>query len=295
MSSLRVVARAVFDCVYLFRSQYQLSTKVRILYEYWRLTLKLLLVAPLVTLRRERILGFRVESFDYETLHFLFREIFVRSQYWFACPTDRPLILDCGANIGLATIFFKWLYPHSSVHSFEPDRQTFEMLARNVRANRLPQVYLHNVALTNAPGAVEFFVAATRPGSLLMSLDPQRVPKTDAEKTLVDGAKLSTFVNGRPVDLLKLDVEGAERIVMEDLVASGAIEMVRELVLEYHHHADRRRASLGEFLCLLEEAGFEYQLDAAWASRQSHGEFQDVLLYAFRPDASRSHGQGIPT
>src|SRR5260370_1616245 len=284
MSPLRVIARAAVDSAYLLRSPHRPLARARILFAYWRLTLKLVLAAPFIRIRKERILGFRVESFDYETLHFLFREIFVRSQYWFACSDDRPLILDCGANIGVATIYFKWLYPNSSIHCFEPDRRTFELLERNIQTKRLSDVHLHQVALSNRVGTVDFFVAARQPGSLLMSLDPQRLPKADIETVLVDSAKLSTFVDGRQVDLLKMDVEGAERFVLEDLVASGAMRMVKQLVLEYHHHVDRREVSLGEFLCLLENAGFEYQFDEVWASPQARDEFQDVVLRAFRAD-----------
>jgi FkbM family methyltransferase len=282
MRAFRVVLRAVLDCAYLLRSRYEPQTKVRLLFEYWRLTIKLLFVDPLVTLRKERLLGFRVEAFNYESLHFLFREIFVRSQYWCECANDRPLIFDCGANIGLATLFFKWRYPRSSIHCFEPDRRTFEMLRRNVTANGLTDVQLHNVALSNISGTTEFFIDGRHSGSLLMSMDPQRISGADVEKTYVDSAKLSALVNGRPVDLVKLDVEGAEHLVMVDLVESGAIGMVRQLVVEYHHNVHRRSASLGDFLRLLESAGFKYQLDAAWTPPRD--EFQDVLLYAYRPE-----------
>ena len=276
------VARAVFDTTHVLRSRHTPTRKTQILLAYWRLTLKLILVAPVLRLTRERLLGFRVETFDYETLHFLFREIFVRGEYWFAGATDRPLIFDCGANIGIATLFFKWLYPDSEVHAFEPDRATFGLLRRNVGANRLDGVHLHNVALTSAAGAVEFFVSAARDGSLLMSLDPQRAGAGDRKRTVVDGAPLSAFINGKPVDLLKLDVEGAEGAVIEDLVATGAIGRVKQLVVEYHHHVDREKARLGDFLSALKNAGFEYQIGAVWASPQGREAFQDIMVHAFQ-------------
>jgi FkbM family methyltransferase len=290
---LRVVASAALDCAYLLRSRHRLPTKLRILFEYGRLTLKLIVWAPFVSLRRERLLGFQVEAFDYQTLHFLFSEIFVRNQYWVECPDDRPLIFDCGANIGLATIFFKWRHPQSTIHCFEPDRRTFELLKRNVEVNRLPDVHLHNVALSNAVGTVEFFVAARQAGSLLMSMNPQRIPAPEVEKTLVDCTKLSQFVNGRRVDLLKMDVEGAEPLVVADLVESGSIGMIDALVVEYHHDVDRRSAHLGEFLCVLEDAGFKYQVDVAWGSTRD--EFQDVLLHAYRPESPGSAVRGTLT
>jgi len=282
MSAFRTIAKAVFDSAHLLRSRHRCGQKARILFAYWRLTLKLVCIARFVRLRRERFLGFRVESFDYETLHFLFREIFVRNEYWFRAANDRPVIFDCGANIGLATIFFKWLYPQSVVHSFEPDRATFDLLRRNVEMNRLSEVHLHNVALSSTAGAVEFFTSAHRNGSLLMSMDPQRAPAADCKRTTVDGAKLSGFMNGRLVDLVKLDVEGAEGLVMKDLVETGAISRVKEFVVEYHHHVDRREAGLGDFLCVLKDAGFNYQVGAVWASPQARDEFQDIMLHAFR-------------
>ena len=286
-TSLGTLARAVFDSAHVVRSRHSAQRKAQILRAYWRLTLKLIFVVPILHLKHERLLGFRVETFDYETLHFLFREIFVRGEYWFAGQTDRPLIFDCGANIGIATLFFKWLYPRSEVHSFEPDRATFGLLRRNVEANRLQNVHLHNVALASAPGAVEFFVSASRDGSLLMSLDPQRAGAGERKRTVVEGAPLSGYINGKPVDLLKLDVEGAEGIVIEDLVEHGAIGKVKQFVVEYHHHVDHRKARLGDFLSLLKEAGFEYQIGAVWASPQGREAFQDIMVHAFRSETER--------
>ncbi len=279
---VRTFAKAAFDSLHVLRSRHTAGRKARILLAYWRLTFKLVALARPLRLRRERFLGFRVESFDYETLHFLFREIFVRNEYWFDAGSDQPLIFDCGANIGFATLFFKWLYPHSVIHCFEPDRPTFELLRRNVETNRLSDVHLHNVALSDAAGAIEFYVAADRNGSLLMSLDPQRAGAGDHKRTIVDGVKLSEFVNGKQVDLVKLDVEGAEGSVMRDLADSGAIKKIDQFVVEYHHHVDRHKAKLGNFLSLLTQAGFEYQIGAVWASPQARDEFQDIMVQAFR-------------
>ena len=274
----------MFDSLHVLRSRHKAGRKARILLAYWRLTFKLVTVAPLLRLRRERCMGFRVEAFDYETLHFLFREIFVRNEYWFESPSGEPLIFDCGANIGMATLYFKWLYPRSVIHCFEPDRPTFELLQRNVQANRLTDVHPHNVALSDVVGDVEFFVSASRNGSLLMSLDPQRTTAADHKRTVVNGTKLSAFVDGKPVDLVKLDVEGAEGLVLRDLVESGVVRQIKQFVVEYHHHVDHNKAKFGDFLSLLKEAGFDYQIGAVWASRQARDAFQDIMVQAFRSD-----------
>ena len=78
------------------------------------------------------------------------------------------------------------------------------------------------------------------------------------------------------------DVEGAEGSVMRDLADSGAIKKIDQFVVEYHHHVDRHKAKLGDFLSLLTQAGFEYQIGAVWASPQARDEFQDIMVQAFR-------------
>src|SRR3954465_2869054 len=49
------------------------------------------------------------------------QDIFVRRVLAFRCDTSAPRILDCGANIGLASLFFKRAYPAARITAFEAD------------------------------------------------------------------------------------------------------------------------------------------------------------------------------
>ncbi len=57
-----------------------------------------------------------------------FEEIFEQEIYQFNPRTEKPLIIDCGANIGLATIYFKQQYKKSKVLAFEPDPEILVVL-----------------------------------------------------------------------------------------------------------------------------------------------------------------------
>src|SRR5690349_6188186 len=72
-------------------------------------------------LKKTHVMGMTVEGYEYESLCFLYNEIFFRGEYAFQATIPAPIIFDCGANLGMATLFFKWLYPQAIVHSFEPD------------------------------------------------------------------------------------------------------------------------------------------------------------------------------
>ena len=224
-----------------------------------------------------RKMGFRVEHFERGATSSLFREIFVRQYYHFVAQTASPTILDCGANVGMASIYFKWLYPKSKVQAFEPDPMTFNMLQRNLRVNRL-DVKTHNCALWNENGELDFHVDASHPGSVLMSAaSPMYLEKADVVK--VPARKLSDFING-PVDFLKLDVEGAEHRVLDDLVQTGTIKQVRQMVVEYHHRYGQQKSRLANFLMKLEVSGFEYQIHASRFPIATQGVLQAMIISA---------------
>ena len=208
---------------YLLRGRFSARVKWKILVTYFRLSVKLLVINPFRPIKTERVLGFTVHCFDYRTMHLLFRVILLRNEYYFRSAKDGPVIFDCGANIGLATLFFKWLYPSSEIYAFEPDRETFALLKRNVEVNQLVGVHLYNAALSDRAGTAAFYVDHTRPGSPRMSLTYERMPK---DSITVETLPLSQIIReqlaGRELDFLKLDVEGAEDIVLRDLATSGS-------------------------------------------------------------------------
>jgi FkbM family methyltransferase len=74
-----------------------------------------------------------------------------------------PAIFDCGANIGMATLYFKWLYPNARIEAFEADPTAFAVLEMNIARNRLTNVTAHNCALWDENGQIEFFVDRAQP------------------------------------------------------------------------------------------------------------------------------------
>lgn len=222
-------------------------------------------------------MGFQVSHFDRPTLDHLYREIFARQHYYFRTDNRTPVILDCGANLGMASLYFKWLYPESRVQAFEPDPATFELLAGNIRQNHL-DVEVHNCALWDQDAEVDFFVDSANPGTLLMSTDGSR---SRGAPVKVPGRKLSNFID-EAVDFLKLDVEGAEHRVLCDLVSAGKLGNIRQMVVEYHHKIGQQKSCLAGFLNELERAGFEYQIHASLYPVTSKNVFQDILIAAYQ-------------
>lgn len=234
------------------------------------------------TEKQVRLFDKTVTFFNWEALHYLYDEIFVESCYAFDTKSARPRIIDAGGNIGMATLWFSMAFPNSRITTIEPDPTTFRVLQKNVSDNGLANVELVQAALGAAPGSIEFIVDETRPGALTQSVDRSR---NEGRPIRVPMVRLSDLLDG-PIDLLKIDVEGAEFDVMRDMVATGALQHVRAISMEYHHNIGATQEPLSEMLSLLEAQGFAYRVGAPMTgeplSRGTAGSFQDIAVLAAR-------------
>ena len=223
------------------------------------------------------VVGYKTRFCSFHSLAYLFEEIFIDQQYHFEIRKTNPFIVDCGSNIGMSILYFKMIYPDCEILAFEPEERAFACLATNIAANGLHSVQLNQKALTSKEGQIALFTDPDDPGSLRAST--VREPDTKQEQQ-VQGTRLSPYID-RQVDFLKIDVEGAEAALLEDLAAEGKLTQIREMVLEFHHHIDPGSDFLSHVFLLLERGGFGYQV-RAWP-RQAHSrqEFQDILIHAY--------------
>src|SRR5262249_42887498 len=154
----------------------------------------------------------------WKNLKYLFKDIFKKGAYFFATTKDAPLIIEGGGNIGLPVCYWKTLYPRCRIITFEPSPDTFAILQRNIAANGLQGVTAHCCALAKTAGQLTFFRPAGQTGSVYASLQSERVAGKQ-ESFTVEAVPLSQHLT-EPVDLLKLDIEGAESDVLLDLEAT---------------------------------------------------------------------------
>lgn len=229
-----------------------------------------------------KIFGFTVHFFDYSMFLFLFEEIFVKQEYYFVPDTPRPVILDCGSNIGLSVLYFKKLCPGAKIIAFEPDQATFALLKTNVDENGLDDVELHNAAVYDREGEITFYYDPAEPGSPRMSVASER---TGAAGVTVKTVALSPFIQSG-IRYLKMDIEGAETTVLNELAESHTLERIEEMTIEYHHHLRPDDDALSNILALLESRGFGYQLATSYQTPFCRGVFQDLLIYGYRKQPS---------
>lgn len=179
-------------------------------------------------------------------------EIFIDEVYKFNSLNDKPLIIDCGSNIGMSVIFFKRLFPKAKVIGFEPDPEIFEFLESNIHNFGLCNVELINKAVWIKEDQVYFQPDGSLGGHLTTDQDKNTI--------MVDTVRLKEFLN-EPVDFLKIDIEGAEYEVLQD--CADKLVNVHDIFVEYHGKSGHPQM-IGELLILLKSAGFRVYVSEAW-------------------------------
>lgn len=181
-------------------------------------------------------------------------EVFVREEYFFRFDTDAPVIVDCGSNIGLATLYFKRVFPGAQITAIEANPETFSVLKSNVETNRLESVNLINTALVSDDReTVEIYSQGA--GDLRSTIEPKlRIGDSGISRTTVSATRLSMLLP-KHVDLLKIDVEGMEVELLGEIWER--LDSVDQIIFEYHWVRGKRTKSLGVLLSELESQGFD--------------------------------------
>jgi FkbM family methyltransferase len=189
----------------------------------------------------------------------MYNEIFRVHQYRFSTASPTPFIIDCGANIGLAVLYFKKVYPSARILAFEPNPTTFQLLEKNISQNNLKDVELVNAAVSNAQGTMDFYISEDE-GLPWASRDTgiRRTTQGSWETITVPSVQLSSYINQR-VDFLKLDIEGMEEMVLREI--EDKLHFMREIRLEFHDHGEIMTNTLDSIADILQRNHFQFALE----------------------------------
>jgi FkbM family methyltransferase len=182
-------------------------------------------------------LGVSATEAIYQGIRFRFRscdlsaidETLVRGEYNFISPVlaaiEAPLIVDIGMNVGDFSIFSMATNPRSRIVGVEADADTAALARRNSpQRQEVAWTVLHRAAWkNNDPLYIET-------GPLSVS---SKISETGRQP--VDGIDLRTLLSllpNEPVDVMKIDVEGAEEAFLCE--QPDLLERVRHLIVEIH-------------------------------------------------------------
>ena len=188
-----------------------------------------------VALRMYSVNYIRTAMVCREVDEWLIKTIFIEREYALPLKGFSPkFILDCGGNVGMSALFFVNVFrsPETKIIVVEPDAENFRLLSINLDA--YPNVECIRSALWdretyidlkgNAPAAYQTF--ETKSGN------PRAIKSTTIAKLLAG----SGFDE---IDLLKVDIEGAEKEVFSAPDVHDWLSKVKVIAIELHDRYKR--------------------------------------------------------
>lgn len=207
-------------------------------------------------------------------------EVFVNRIYDLGDLRGTPRLVDAGANVGLAAVYWKRRYGEIHYTGFEPDPAIAAVCRENLAAWGVGGSLIE-AAVGPQVGEMTFLCDGADGGRLATGGAAAGAPGLR-----VRVEELAPYLC-EPVDLLKIDIEGAEAAVLPAL--APAIREVRRLFVEWHVPATGP-SGLGEAIARLESWGFAVQIqpvswpDSPFQLTSAPGDFRQQLnVFASRP------------
>ncbi|KAK1979504.1 FkbM family methyltransferase [Colletotrichum cereale] len=182
---------------------------------------------------------------------FIYKEIYEDQCYDGTELPESPFIIDAGANIGLFSLYMKKKYPSATILAFEPAPETYDVLRRNLELHNMSEVETYAYGLSSKATTTKLTYYPNLPGNSTLRPKEKVELKSaiaehfgeaaanhnfaGAQEIEINLQRLSHFLGSREglekIDLLKIDVEGAE---LDVLLGVDDIHwnMTRNIVLE---------------------------------------------------------------
>lgn len=180
---------------------------------------------------------YRVAFPDSPTMRSVLTQVFNGTEYPIGFPEDyRPqTILDIGANVGAAAIWFHHHFPDAAIHCYEPSPTNFACLQRNIAPFACMHAYGYGLMDQNLETDLFLGTQHSAQSSIVRYSDFQRIAETIQLRRAAEECRERGFAR---ISILKIDTEGCEVPILRDL--GEWLPRVDFSYVEYHSEEDRR-------------------------------------------------------
>ena len=158
----------------------------------------------------------------------VYDEVLLKEDYRIDVPIHPSTILDCGANIGLTTVYFNNKFPDAKIICIEPESSNYEMLRENVGQHK--NIVTYQAGIWNKSTYLTIENEQAEKYAFTVRETSEITKETVRAISIPDVMKENQW---ETIDILKIDVEGAEK----ELFASNYdnwLPKTKLIIIELH-------------------------------------------------------------
>jgi FkbM family methyltransferase len=204
---------------------------------------------------------------------------------WIAGFGAGEILLDCGANVGMYTIWAA-ATRRTRVYAFEPEAQNYALLNRNILINQLSDlVRAYCMGLSDEPGLTALHIADLRVGgschAVGEALDFEHKPLKAVFAQGCAAQTLDELIRARQIPVpnhIKIDVDGFEPKVIAGARTTLEDRAVKSLLIETNQNLEDHRRMVRDLNAL----GFRHDPAQVARAERKAGTFKGVAEYVFQ-------------
>jgi FkbM family methyltransferase len=176
-----------------------------------------------------------------------FKEIFIDECYDMSCDNLPKVLIDCGANIGMCSLYWAKKFPDAKIFAIEADPEIVKIFQNNLKLNNVKNVEIINKAAWIYDGEIEFNLGP---------IDGGAIKNTFSKNTVtINCFNFASWLDCfEIINYLKIDIEGAESELISTFDIS-ILQKVDRIFIEYHQFQNEI-SKIGKIISGLEDAGF---------------------------------------
>lgn len=157
----------------------------------------------------------------------MFRQVLIKKEYDIFKKINPKIIVDAGANVGYASLWFKKKYPKVKIFAIEPEESNFKILGKNIS-------YYLNIEPIHAGlwNKKTYLKIVDLKSSKCSFMTREVKSKKDADFPTIQLNDIIKKINGGRIDILKIDIEGSEKEVFSKNIEW--VDNVDTIIIELH-------------------------------------------------------------
>lgn len=156
----------------------------------------------------------------------VFKQIFIDEEYRFIEKFHAKTVIDAGANIGLASLYFRKVFPEAQIIALEPEDENYQLMCRNVRHDK--KIICVKAALWKN----NTWLKIDNPDQSSWAFTVSETSAEEGSIKAVTVPEVFSLLQTKEVDVFKLDIEGSEKELFEK--SEGWEQQIKIYIVELH-------------------------------------------------------------